>query len=155
MKGLHFKQELIQSIEKKGKKEKGPNRKYKIRRQMNCQYTSYVCSVARSCPTLLQPHGLESTRLLYPWDFPGKNTGSGCQSLLQGIFLIQGSNLSLLRLLHWQAASLPLVPPGKPYVYGCCSVAQWCLTLCDPMDCSMPGFPVLHHLLELAQTYVH
>ena len=31
----------------------------------------------------------------------------------------------------------------------CCLVAQLCLTLCDPMDCSTPGFPVLHHLLEL------
>ena len=30
-----------------------------------------------------------------------------------------------------------------------------CVTLCDPMDCSMPGFPVHHHLLELAQTHVH
>ena len=30
-----------------------------------------------------------------------------------------------------------------------------CLTLCDPMDCSMPGFPVHHHLPELAQTHVH
>ena len=37
----------------------------------------------------------------------------------------------------------------------CCSVAQSCLTLCDPMDCSQPGFSVLHHLLELAQTHVH
>ena len=37
----------------------------------------------------------------------------------------------------------------------CCSVAQSCLTLCDPMDCSMPGFPVLHHLTELVQTHVH
>ena len=27
--------------------------------------------------------------------------------------------------------------------------------LCEPMNCSMPGFPVLHHLLELAQTHVH
>ena len=27
--------------------------------------------------------------------------------------------------------------------------------LCDPMDCSMPGFPVLHHLLEFAQTHIH
>ena len=31
------------------------------------------------------------------------------------------------------------------------SVAQSCLTLCDPMDCSMPGFPVHHQLLELTQ----
>ena len=35
------------------------------------------------------------------------------------------------------------------------SVAQSCLTLCDPMDCSMPGFLVHHQLLELAQTHVH
>ena len=35
------------------------------------------------------------------------------------------------------------------------SVAQSCLTLCDPMDCSTPGFPVHHQLPELAQTHVH
>ena len=35
------------------------------------------------------------------------------------------------------------------------SVAQLCPTLCDPMDCSFPGFPVHHQLLELAQTHVH
>ena len=36
-----------------------------------------------------------------------------------------------------------------------CSVAQLCPTLCNPMDCSTPGFPVLCCLLELAQTHVH
>jgi len=35
------------------------------------------------------------------------------------------------------------------------SVAQSCLTLCNPMDCSMPSFPVLHQLPQLAQTHVH
>ena len=35
------------------------------------------------------------------------------------------------------------------------SVAQLCLTLWNPMDCSMPGFPVHHQLPELAQTHVH
>ena len=35
------------------------------------------------------------------------------------------------------------------------SVAQSCLTLCHPMDCSSPGFPVHHQLLELAQTRIH
>ena len=35
------------------------------------------------------------------------------------------------------------------------SVAQSFLTLCDPTDCSTPGFPVHHHLLELTQTHVH
>ena len=34
-------------------------------------------------------------------------------------------------------------------------VTQLCLTLCDPMDCSTPGFPVHHQLLELAQTHIH
>jgi len=37
----------------------------------------------------------------------------------------------------------------------CCSVAQLCPTLWDPKDCSTPGFPVLHHLPEFAQTHVH
>ena len=39
---------------------------------------------------------------------------SGLHVLLQVIFLTKGSNLSLLCLLHWQAGSLPLAPPGKP-----------------------------------------
>ena len=34
-------------------------------------------------------------------------------------------------------------------------VVQSCPTICDPMDCSTSGFPVLHHFLELAQTHVH
>ena len=35
------------------------------------------------------------------------------------------------------------------------SVAQWCLTFCNPIDCSTPGFPVHHQLPELAQNHVH
>ena len=38
---------------------------------------------------------------------------------------------------------------------GCCSFAQSCLTLCNPMDRSTPGFPVPHCLLEFAQTHIH
>ena len=37
----------------------------------------------------------------------------------------------------------------------CCSVTQLCPTLCNPVSCSMPGFPVLHQLPELSQTHVH
>ena len=37
----------------------------------------------------------------------------------------------------------------------CCSVAQWWPTLCDPVDCSTPGLPVLHCLPEFAQIHVH
>ena len=37
----------------------------------------------------------------------------------------------------------------------CCTVAKPCPTLCDPMDCNIPGFPVLHHLLDFAQIHVN
>ena len=47
------------------------------------------------------PHGLQPTRLLCPWDFPGMNTGVGCHFLLQGIFPTQGWNSDLLRGLRW------------------------------------------------------
>ena len=39
-------------------------------------------------------------------------------------------------------------------LFHSCSVVKSCLTFCDPMDCSTPGFSVLHHLLEFAQTHV-
>ena len=47
---------------------------------------------------------------------------------------------------------------GFPWKKGhccSCSVAKSCLTLCDPMDCSTSGFPVLHYLPEFAQIHVH
>ena len=53
-------------------------------------------------------HELQPTRLLCPWNSPGKNIGVGCYSLLQGIFLTQGLNPRLLCLWHWQEDSLPL-----------------------------------------------
>ena len=55
----------------------------------------------QSCLTL-QPHRLEPTRLLCPWDSPGTNTGVGCYALLQEIFLTQGLNPCLLHLLHYR-----------------------------------------------------
>ena len=56
--------------------------------------------VAQSCPTLCDPMDYS----LCPRDSPGKNTGLGSHSLLQGIFLTQGSNPGLLA---WLAESLP------------------------------------------------
>ena len=67
------------------------------------------CLVAKLCLTLLTPW-IYPTRLLCPWDFPGKNTGVGCYFLLQGIFLTQGLNLCLL---HWQVEFLPLSHQGS------------------------------------------
>ena len=88
----------------------------------------YVCSVMSDS---LQPHGLQPSRLLCPWNFPGKNTGAGCHFLFQGIFLTQGSNLSLLHLLQWQADSLPLVPLGKTRVL----LMAMCVCIQSPFSC--------------------
>ena len=60
-----------------------------------------------------RPHGLQPTRLLHPWDFPGKSTGVGCHFLLQCMKVKSESE-----------------------------AAQSCLTLSDPMDCSLPGSSV-------------
>ena len=49
-----------------------------------CVCVCISCSVVSDS---LQPQGLQPSRLLCPWDSPGKNTGVGCHSLLQGIFL--------------------------------------------------------------------
>ena len=68
------------------------------------------------CPTLCHPMNCSPTRLLFPWDSPGKNTGMGCRALLQGIFPTKGLNA---HLLCYQAGSLPLGPPEKPGVCVC------------------------------------
>ena len=57
--------------------------------------TPFVCVFVLSCVSL-PLYGLWPTRLLCPWNFLSKNTGMSCYFLLQGIFLIQGSNLGLL-----------------------------------------------------------
>ena len=51
---------------------------------------------AQSCPPLYDPLDWQHARLLCPWDSPGKNTGMGCHSLLQGIFPSQRVNPGLL-----------------------------------------------------------
>ena len=47
-------------------------------------YVLMFALVSKSCLTFLQPHRLWPSRLFCPWDFPGKNTGVGCHSLLRG-----------------------------------------------------------------------
>ena len=59
------------------------------------------------------PHRWQPTRLPRPWDSPGKNTGVGCHFLLQRMKVKSESE-----------------------------VAQSCLTLCDPMDYSLPGYSI-------------
>ena len=73
-----------------------------------------VCLVAQLCLSLCNPINCSLSGSSVHADSPGKSTGVGCHGLLQGIFPTQGLSPCLLCLLHWQANSLPLVPPGKP-----------------------------------------
>ena len=54
---------------------------------------------------------------------------------------------------HWLDLALLVITQCRDVT--CRSAAQSSLALCDPMDCSTPGFPVLDHLLEFAQTHIH
>ena len=86
---------------------------------MLCVTVLYACVLALLSRSVvsnsLRAYGLQPSRLLSPWDSPGKNIGVGCHALLQRIFLTQGLNMHPLCLLHLQAGSLPLLPLGKPH----------------------------------------
>ena len=69
-----------------------------------------------SCVQLFATLWTIPTRVLSPWDSPGKNTGVCCHALLQGVFPTQGLNPHLLRLLHWQSGSLLLAPPDQVHL---------------------------------------
>ena len=80
----------------------------------------------------LRPHGLYSL-----WNSPGQNTGVGSLSLLQGIFLTQGSNPSLQ---HCRQILYYLSHRGSPIEFKVkVKVAQSCLTLCNSMDYTVHG----------------
>ena len=110
-----------------------------MERRDGCGHAQSLQSTSDS----LQPYELQPTRLLCPWDSPGKNARVGCCALLQGIFLTQGLNPHLLHLLHRRWILYPLSHLESPEMASCCSVAQSCLTLSNSMDCSMPSFPAL------------
>ena len=61
--------------------------------------------------------------------------------------------MTICWVLIWLPSGLTAILPSGSVC--CCSVAQSCLTLCDPMDCSTPGLPVHHYLLEFTQIHVH
>ena len=66
-------------------------------------------------PNSLRPHGLQPARLLYSWDFPGRDTGVVCHFLLQGIFPNQALNSGLL---HCRQILYQLNYQGSPCTYG-------------------------------------
>ena len=82
------------------------------------QVACLCAKLLQSSLTLCDPMDHRPSRLLCPWDSPGKDTGLACHALLQGIFLTQGLNPWFLGLLHWQAGHLPLAPLGKPSPRG-------------------------------------
>jgi len=77
-----------------------------------------------------------------------------CQHLKKDIFFITMTKV----LTSWEPGdlcNLSSSPGSVCHAFQFSSVAQSCLTLCDPMDYSTPGLPVHHQLPELAQTHIH
>ena len=99
------------------------------------QFNTFVyaeCAKSLQLCLTLWPYGLEPTRLLCPWDSLSKNSGMGCRCfppvpLLSPPLVDRFFTTSAT----WEASSIPIVKV---------LVAQSCLTLCNPMDCSLPGF---------------
>ena len=85
--------------------------------QPQASFTSFlmfVCLIAQSCPTLCEPMNCSPPGSSIHGDSPGKNIGVGCHALLQGIFPIQGLDLSLLLSPALQADYLSLSHQGSP-----------------------------------------
>ena len=81
--------------------------------------------------------------------------GTGSALTTGGLLLASsGQRPGLLSKVLPAQESLHHVVIWPKHQCGCRSVPQSCPTLCDPMDCSTPGFPVLHRLLDIAQTHV-
>ena len=95
------------------------------------------------------------------------NSSQHTDQLTVATWTILGSHCQLIRVvMQDEPIVIPAVEPWnfrelQPKTFknlgcmNCCSISQSCLTLCRSMNCSTPGFPVLHHLPELAQTHVH
>ena len=80
--------------------------------QQSNQWGPRSCVSRSAVSDSLRPHGLQPTRLLCPWDSPGKNTGVDCLSLLQGIFPTQGLNPGLP---HCRQILYQLSHQGSPH----------------------------------------
>ena len=82
-----------------------------IKHMKRCATLLIICMLTCSAASdSLRLHGMQPTRLLCPWNFPGRNTGVRCPFLLQGIFPTQGTNPRLLLA----GGFFTTEPPGKP-----------------------------------------
>ena len=130
-------------------------------------------------PDSVRPQRRQPTRLPRPWDSLGKNTGVGCHFLLQCMKVksesevtqscptlsdpmdcsLPGSSIHGIfqaRVLEWGAIAFServLIKLCFVFVRGC-SVTKSYPTLCNAMGWSVPGFPVLYYLPEVAHTHV-
>ena len=102
-----------------------------------CGHARKVASVVSNS---LLPYGLQSSRLLCPWDSPGKHSGVGCRPSFRGSST-KGSNMSLWNILHWQADFLPLVPTRKPTF--CLVLYYFSIYFCFPMLIWLLGYSYL------------
>ena len=73
-------------------------------------FCTNCCGAPKSSLTFLLPYELQPTRLLWAWDFSGKNTGAGCHFLLQGIFPIWDGTASPASAGRFSTTG----PPEKP-----------------------------------------
>ena len=110
-----------------------------------------VCLVTSVMSNSLWLYGLKPARLLCPWNFPGKNTGGGTHSLLQGIFLIQGLN-SHLHLLYcrWRKSHYF----HKRAILLAAIVASWVRELRAEAPTQVPQ-PCRNHTSRLPRTNVN
>ena len=94
--------------------------------------------------------------MIYPWRWDAftKNWGTPVRHSVYGVLWWGGELMTFL--IVWLGRTLRCVMNMHSYpLWWCFSVAKPCLTLCDPVDCRTPGFPVHHHLPEFTQTHVH
>ena len=109
-------------------------------------------------PDSVRPHKWQPTRLLCPWDSPGKNTGVGCHFLLQCMKVKSESEVAqscptLSDPMDWSlpGSSVHGIFQARVLDWGAIAFSAWslpsCPTFCDPMDRSLPGFFV-HGILQ-------
>ena len=104
---------------------------------------------------------MEPAPVFWHGEYPGRRSLVGYNpwglkesDMTEGLhFLFSGHKKGLINFYIIKLHSFLILIDVK--IHCCCSVAQSCLTLCDPMDCSKQGFPVFHHFLEFAQTHIH
>ena len=118
-----------------------------------CPWRGWAFILAVPSTSFALPQNMNQLTLWTPFNFlfkcPFEQRQHALITLLTTVLLpdfLSPPNSVLIFFLY-------ILKPSK--IYFCCLVTKSCLTLFEPVDCSMLGFPVLHYLLEFAQTHVH